>query len=283
MRDRYFNPMEALPGEVRRVLGTVEPGPSETLTGERTWTLSSGETLGVNLQETPVQDLRVGEGSTTRPFLTEGDAVRGTVHTRSNGSRVYHLGFPLGLSWMYSMDPELSGGRLNTTFDTEAMAVFYGDMLDEAGVKTRLSTSPTVVAHVSDSGKVLLVRDRNPATASRPVTVAGEDLGAHVYAGAVTTSTRHDGARRGEVRCTLDVNSARILCAFGQIELASDGAVTVDATGLEDKDSGATGRVVVEGATAAVLTIGKQAVRHEAGTVTRFSLVRTNGIWTLAG
>lgn len=233
LRDAYFNPLPELPAEVRQVLGNVSPGPlGAPIFGDKTWTIATGGQLAITLDGARTQTLGVAaqDAAAPKPFLTEGEQVLGVKRARSNGSAVYTFGFPLGLSWTSSMDPEIMNAPgLNTKMDVSKLAAFYAPLLTQAGIAPDYTADPSVVAYISDKARVVLVRQRYETGPRKGVTLASPHFTRQIFEGATTTLSRKGAVTTGTLTCDLgEANYAAMLTEAGKAELAGDGSISVE-------------------------------------------------------
>jgi hypothetical protein len=260
LRDPWFNPLDRLPADVRALTGDIQPGPLTKQTGKYTWTTVDGARVPIVLTGVYTQAVAIQPGAeaSVAPFLKDGDALRGTLHQRPNGSRTYFFGFPLGLSWMYLHDPALGGGRLNQDFDLTALASFYAQLLREAGVASDYEGDPDVVAYISDHSRVVMVRRRMlDEHMARPATIASPLLASRVYGGAESKVMRRGEKNSAEVTIPLEENRAAMVSSIGGVELLSDGVVHV-ATKQAGAADGEHWRVSVDGDVPARFSFGER-------------------------
>jgi len=227
LNDEYFNPLRELPAAVRNVIGDVTPGPVEMVDGPQTWQLADGRTLEVTLNYTPTQSITVRKGATLDPFITSEDRVLGVRRRTENGSQVYYMGYPLGLSWMYFLIDDLRGGMLNEKFNIEKLGAFYGRLIAETDIAPEYEAPPSILAGISDNARAVFLRQRFTDGPRTGRLLGSRRLGGHIYAGATTTHERKDGALVGSIECDLGENYAEVLLSVGRIELADDGTVSV--------------------------------------------------------
>jgi len=113
-----------------------------------------------------------GAGDGTTPLLVE--------DTLPNGSKVYIMGFRLGLvTWSLGMD------ALQPTFDN--MVPLYGEMLKRAGVTAQYDAPHNIGVYMSRDNDVVIVKERM-GIATEEI-LRSERLGSSLFIGATVTLT----------------------------------------------------------------------------------------------
>ena len=215
LRNPYFNPLSQIPADAAKVMGNIKPEDFRIENGKQNWKFMAGKNFSVNLDKTYIQNLKVSKKgkNSPEPFLMNGNNIIGTKRRFQNGSTVYQFGFPLGFSWEYFHDLDISGGRLNNKLNIENLSNFYGDFLTEAGVNPEYEAPPGVLVYISDNAKVIFVRQRFLDGQKENITISSSRLAGKVYSNAIKSVTKitANGKAIGSVTCNLGTNNAAIL------------------------------------------------------------------------
>jgi len=228
LRDSYFNPIAQIPADVKQVIGNTKPENSRIENGKQDWKLVSGKPFSVTLDYTYIQNLKVSKKGkiSPQPFLMDGKNVVGSKRDFPNGSTVYQFGFPLGFSWCYFHDLDISGGGLNNKLNLETLAEFYGQFLTEAGIEPEYKAPPGVIVYISDNAKVVFVRQRFLEGKKENITISSPRLAGKKYININGQKSKVKGRMKnnlpsvapavngeclGEIKCNLGSNNAVIL------------------------------------------------------------------------
>jgi len=228
LRDSYFNPLEKIPSDVKKVTGNIKPENSRIENGNQNWNFVSGKTFPVILDNTYIQNLKIltKDKISTKPFLMNNKNIIGSKRVFPNGSTVYQFGFPLGFSWCYFHDLDITGGNLNNKLNLDNLADFYGKFMEEAGVKPEYEAPPGVLVYISDNAKVIFVRQRFLDGQKKNITISSPRIIGKNYINIESQKSNGERkkknfsppaesgelqARNGKIKCDLGSNNAVIL------------------------------------------------------------------------